>query len=233
MFCPSTRHRLVGHHGRDTDDSAAPDRLPDLPAPVRAELHARRNPLGPRHETAAVNIQWGLGVDGRCDLDRIADDVRAMGDRTSSVCRSCPTACRTSRTMTAATSSPRWRGCFRLRRHRGGRRRRAGPRHGPAAAALRQHAALAPAGRQVMRYVLPWERTRHRTCRVLIEAVVEAPSGPIRVMTTHLEWSSVKLRAAQVEGIREAHRTACERVASRPRPTTAPSCRSRARPARS
>ncbi|MCZ8096504.1 MAG: endonuclease/exonuclease/phosphatase family protein, partial [Burkholderiales bacterium] len=26
------------------------------------------------------NIQWGLGVDGRCDLARIADEVRAMGD---------------------------------------------------------------------------------------------------------------------------------------------------------
>jgi endonuclease/exonuclease/phosphatase family metal-dependent hydrolase len=30
-------------------------------------------------------------------------------------------------------------------------------------------------------------------------------------MTTHLEYSSAKLRSAQVEGIREIHRTACER----------------------
>jgi endonuclease/exonuclease/phosphatase family metal-dependent hydrolase len=41
-----------------------------------------------------------------------------------------------------------------------------------------------------------------------------APFGPLRVMTTHLEYSSTKLRRAQVEGIREAHRTACERVAT-------------------
>ena len=46
--------------------------------------------------------------------------------------------------------------------------------------------------------------------RLLLEAVVEAPSGPLRIMTTHLEYSSSELRRAQVEGIREAHRTAHE-----------------------
>jgi endonuclease/exonuclease/phosphatase family metal-dependent hydrolase len=67
---------------------------------------------------------------------------------------------------------------------------------------------------QVLRYTLPWEAASTRNMpRLLLEAVVEGPSGPLRVITTHLEYSADKLRRAQVEGIREAHRTACERVA--------------------
>ena len=65
---------------------------------------------------------------------------------------------------------------------------------------------------QVLRYTLPWEAAATRNMpRLLLEAVVEAPSGPLRIMTTHLEYSSSELRRAQVEGIREAHRTAHER----------------------
>jgi endonuclease/exonuclease/phosphatase family metal-dependent hydrolase len=65
---------------------------------------------------------------------------------------------------------------------------------------------------QVLRYTLPWEAAATRNMpRVLLEAVIEAPKGPLRVMTTHLEYSSSELRRAQVEGIREAHRTAHER----------------------
>ena len=66
---------------------------------------------------------------------------------------------------------------------------------------------------QVLRYTLPWEAAATRNMpRLLLEAVVEAPSGPLRIMTTHLEYSSGELRRAQVEGIREAHRTAHERI---------------------
>jgi endonuclease/exonuclease/phosphatase family metal-dependent hydrolase len=66
---------------------------------------------------------------------------------------------------------------------------------------------------QVLRYTLPWEADRTRNMpRLLLEATVVTPSGPVRIMTTHLEYSSDKLRRAQVEGIREAHRTACERI---------------------
>jgi endonuclease/exonuclease/phosphatase family metal-dependent hydrolase len=66
---------------------------------------------------------------------------------------------------------------------------------------------------QVLRYTLPWEAAPTRNMpRLLLEAAVETPSGPVRIMTTHLEYSSGTLRRAQVEGIREAHRTACERT---------------------
>jgi endonuclease/exonuclease/phosphatase family metal-dependent hydrolase len=65
---------------------------------------------------------------------------------------------------------------------------------------------------QILRYTLPWEAAATRNMpRVLIEAVALAPFGPVRLMTTHLEYSSALLRRAQVEAIREAHRTATER----------------------
>jgi hypothetical protein len=44
---------------------------------------------------------------------------------------------------------------------------------------------------QALRHVLPWEAAATRNMpRVLVEAMVETPFGPIRVMTTHLEYSS-------------------------------------------
>ncbi|HEV7260494.1 MAG TPA: endonuclease/exonuclease/phosphatase family protein [Bosea sp. (in: a-proteobacteria)] len=66
---------------------------------------------------------------------------------------------------------------------------------------------------QALRHLLPWEAAETRNMpRVLVEAIVAAPFGPVRVMTTHLEYSSPILRAGQVEGIREAHRMAASRA---------------------
>ncbi len=66
---------------------------------------------------------------------------------------------------------------------------------------------------QALRHLLPWEAAATRNMpRVLVEAVAETPLGPVRLMTTHLEYSSPVLRAAQVEGIREAHRMAASRA---------------------
>ena len=68
---------------------------------------------------------------------------------------------------------------------------------------------------QALRHVLPWEAAPTRNMpRVLVEAMVETPFGPIRMMTTHLEYSSPVLRAAQVEGIRQIHRMAAARQAT-------------------
>ena len=68
---------------------------------------------------------------------------------------------------------------------------------------------------QALRHVLPWEAAATRNMpRVLVEAMVETSFGPIRVMTTHLEYSSPVLRAAQVEGIRQIHRMAAARQAT-------------------
>jgi endonuclease/exonuclease/phosphatase family metal-dependent hydrolase len=170
------------------------------------------------------NIQWGLGVDGRCDLARIADEVRAMGDP-DVVCLQelsdgMPDLKDNDGSDQFAAMAALFPGFTAIEGVAvdvpglapGARRRRFG----------NMLLSRLPVG-QVMRYVLPWEADATPNMpRVMIEAVVMASSGPIRVMTTHLEWSSVKLRAAQVEGIRQAHRSACERVATSPSPYYGP-----------
>ena len=45
--------------------------------------------------------------------------------------------------------------------------------------------------------------------RAVVEVVVEAPFGPLRVMTTHLEYYSRDHRAAQIARLHEIHAEAC------------------------
>ncbi len=56
--------------------------------------------------------------------------------------------------------------------------------------------------------------------RIAVEVVVQAPWGPLRVTTTHLEYYSAMQRMAQVEGLRRLHEEACGHAAN-PRPTVA------------
>jgi endonuclease/exonuclease/phosphatase family metal-dependent hydrolase len=68
---------------------------------------------------------------------------------------------------------------------------------------------------QVMRHTLPWPaRETNNMTRGLIEAVLMTISGPLRIMTTHLEYSHPDIRAAQIEAIRDIHAAACARVAT-------------------
>lgn len=68
---------------------------------------------------------------------------------------------------------------------------------------------------QALRHLLPWEAAATRNMpRVLVEAMVETPFGPIRLMTTHLEYSSPVLRAAQIDGVRQIQRMAAARQAT-------------------
>jgi endonuclease/exonuclease/phosphatase family metal-dependent hydrolase len=64
---------------------------------------------------------------------------------------------------------------------------------------------------QAMRMQLPWpaDPAVRSMPRVLVEALVETPFGPLRVMTTHLEYYSQAQRAAQVEAVRARHAEAC------------------------
>ncbi len=57
---------------------------------------------------------------------------------------------------------------------------------------------------RVIRHALPYppEPGFKTMPRLLIEAVVEAPFGPLRVMTTHCEFNSQRQRAAQVAAMR-------------------------------
>jgi endonuclease/exonuclease/phosphatase family metal-dependent hydrolase len=158
------------------------------------------------------NIQWGLGIDGNVDLKRLIDEARGIADF-DVLCL-----------QEVSDNFPD------LKSNNGGNQ------FAEIAALLPNYAAIegvsldipdGAGGRrrfgnmilsrfpvaQVLRYTLPWEAASTRNMpRLLLEAVVEAPSGPLRVMTTHLEYSSDKLRRAQVEGIREVHCTAYERT---------------------
>ncbi len=80
---------------------------------------------------------------------------------------------------------------------------------------------------QALRFQLPWPcdaQAKRSMPRMLVEATIEAPFGPLRVMTTHLEYYSSVQRAAQVEAIRARHAEACGHArAERERVGTAPS----------
>jgi endonuclease/exonuclease/phosphatase family metal-dependent hydrolase len=58
---------------------------------------------------------------------------------------------------------------------------------------------------QVFRRLLPWpaDPSVPSMQRSAIEVMLDLPSGPLRVTTTHLEYYSAKQRAAQVEALRE------------------------------
>lgn len=67
----------------------------------------------------------------------------------------------------------------------------------------------------VHRHLLPWpaDGARLGMQRVALEAVLHAPTGPLRVTTTHLEYYSALQRGAQVQRLRELHAEACAHAA--------------------
>jgi endonuclease/exonuclease/phosphatase family metal-dependent hydrolase len=71
--------------------------------------------------------------------------------------------------------------------------------------------------RQSFRHSLPWppETGTPSMPRMAIEAVIEASFGPVRVITTHLEYYSARQRMAQVGRLRELHMEACAHAASK------------------
>ena len=68
--------------------------------------------------------------------------------------------------------------------------------------------------RRAFRHLLPWPFDPAHTGmqRVALETVLDAPWGPLRVITTHLEYYSAAQRAAQVERLRELHAEASLRA---------------------
>jgi endonuclease/exonuclease/phosphatase family metal-dependent hydrolase len=157
------------------------------------------------------NIQWALGMDGRMDPARVVRHAREMGDFDvlclQEVADNFPE-------LQANTDDDQFAAFARLLPDHtaidgvaldilgeGGRRKRFGNM------ILSRYPVA-----QILRYTLPWAADATRNMpRLLIEAVVITPSGPLRVMTTHLEYSSNKLRQAQVDAIRGIHSYACDR----------------------
>jgi len=157
------------------------------------------------------NIQWALGMDGRVDPGRVVRHARAMADFDvlclQEVSDNFPE-------LLENDGADQFAAFARLLpdytaidgaaldvADGTGRRKRFGNM------LLSRYPVL-----QVLRHALPWPADATRNMpRLLIEAVVRAPFGPVRVMTTHLEYSSAKLRQAQVEAIREIHKNASDR----------------------
>lgn len=167
------------------------------------------------------NIQWGLGVDGRVDLDRIVDRARRLADF-DVLCL-----------QEVADGYPELPG------HDGGDQFAAlAQRLGgfTAISGVATDTAGGPRGRRrfgnmlfsrlpvgtVMRHLLPWPNDRAVLSmqRVAIEATIHTGLGPLRVVTTHLEYYSATQRAAQVERLRDLHREAVSQ-AHHPRPGAA------------
>ncbi|WP_280153705.1 endonuclease/exonuclease/phosphatase family protein [Piscinibacter sp. XHJ-5] len=166
------------------------------------------------------NIQWGRGVDGRVDLDRIAAHARRFADfdvlclqEVSAGYPELPGCDGSDQFEALAARFPgftRIDGVATDTPHPSGGRRRFG----------NLVLSRLPV-RQVFRHLLPWpaDSTVPSMQRIALESNLDTPQGPVRVTTTHLEYYSAWQRAAQVERLRELHREACAHAAS-PRPGT-------------
>jgi endonuclease/exonuclease/phosphatase family metal-dependent hydrolase len=164
------------------------------------------------------NIQYGVGIDGRNDLPRIVSEARRIADFDvlclQEVADNFPEL-KASRGENQFQELARLLPGFTAVEGIGvdvpapdGRRKRFG----------NLLLSRLPVG-QILSHVLPWEADATRSMpRVLIEAVVMTAFGPLRVMTTHLEYYSPKLRANQIEAIRDVHRQASARALQPPRP---------------
>ena len=164
------------------------------------------------------NIQWGRGMDGRVDLARIVRTVRQLGDF-DVICLQ--------EVAVNFPGLPGSRGEDEVAELSAGL---------PGYTAIYGAATDVPDGRggrswfgnaifsrlpvgQVWRHLLPWpaEPDLPSMQRVLVEAVVETDVGPLRVMTTHLEYYSQRQRQIQIDTIRRLHAEVCALSARPPR----------------
>ncbi|MEO7744220.1 MAG: endonuclease/exonuclease/phosphatase family protein, partial [Usitatibacter sp.] len=165
------------------------------------------------------NIQWGRGVDGRVDLERIVRKARSLADFDvlcmQEVADNFPAPWREGnddRDQFAAFAAllPEYRcvaGYGMDIAGTDGRRRRFGN------VIFSRYSVLA-----VRRHALPWpaDRDRRATPRVAVEATLRAPMGPVRVTTAHLEYYSEVQRRAQSVRLRNLHDEACQRAVQPP-----------------
>jgi endonuclease/exonuclease/phosphatase family metal-dependent hydrolase len=159
------------------------------------------------------NLQWGCGLDGRVDFARIVETARALADFdvfcVQELADNFPgLAGNDDRNQfeELAALLPAYR-CIKGYgvdvAGDGSRRRRFGN------AIFSRYGVIS-----ARRHALPWpaDPGKESMPRVAVEATVQAPMGPIRVTTTHLEYYSDVLRRAQVRRLREIHDDACGRA---------------------
>ncbi len=154
------------------------------------------------------NVQWCRGVDGRVDCRRIAAEIRRLADP-DVACLQEIAAPFPDLPGSAGEDQPEELGRL-LNEYsvffaagvdlpQGSGRKRFG----------NLILSRLPVGR-VLRHSLPWPASQSPSMpRVAVEALIEAPSGPLRVTTTHLEYYLHEHRAAQVGRLRALHAEAC------------------------
>ena len=166
------------------------------------------------------NIQWGCGVDGRVDLERIVSTARALADFDvicmQEVADNFPGLAGNDERDQFAELSRLLPG-YRMAAGIGvdvvggdGRRRRFGN------VIFTRYTLLS-----VRRHALPWpaDPGKETMPRVAIEATIQAPMGPLRITTSHLEYYSDVQRRAQALRLRHLHDEACQRAARPGHPT--------------
>ena len=162
------------------------------------------------------NIQWGQGCDGVVDLARIARVVRALGEADviclQEVARNDPDiAGGADQAAALARLFPDYRVCF-----------------GPGVERPPREFGNVLLSRlpvlQVFRHLLPRpaEAGIKHMQRQAIEAVVQTAAGPLRVVTTHLEYYSAAHRAAQIERLRALQEEVAANAARPPTPGPSP-----------
>jgi endonuclease/exonuclease/phosphatase family metal-dependent hydrolase len=159
------------------------------------------------------NIQWGRGIDGRVDLERIVRTARAMADFdvwcVQEVADNFPGLEGNDDRDQFAELSRLLPGFERIEGYGvdvlgdDGRRRRFGN------AIFSRYPVLS-----ARRHALPWpaDPAKKTMPRVAVEATLRAPFGPVRVTTTHLEYYSDEQRRAQARRLRNLHDEACQRA---------------------
>jgi len=145
------------------------------------------------------NVQWCRGVDGRVDPARIAAELRRIADPELACLQelACgftdlPASRGEDQPEALARELPQCEPVFGWGVDvpgAGGARKRFG----------NMILSRLPVGR-VLRHSLPWPASADEPSmpRVAVEAIVRAPFGHVRVVTTHLEYYSAEHRAAQV-----------------------------------
>ncbi len=165
------------------------------------------------------NIQWCRGVDGRVDIDRIVRTAREMADFDvlclQEVADNFPGLAGSAGENQFAEIAARLPGYAAVegvavdRRAPDGTRRRFGNM------LLSRLPVLS-----AFRHLLPWPRDPKAVGmqRVAVEAVIDAPGGPLRVTTTHLEYYARVQRMAQVLRLRDLQAEACVHTHDRAAP---------------
>jgi endonuclease/exonuclease/phosphatase family metal-dependent hydrolase len=159
------------------------------------------------------NIQWGRGVDGRVDLERIVRTARAIADFDviclQEIADNFPGLEGNDDRDQFAALAALLPGYQRIEAYgldvagAGGRRRRFGN------AIFSRYSVIS-----ARRHMLPWpaDPGKKTMPRAAVEVTLQAPMGPLRVTTTHLEYYSDVQRRAQALRLRNLHDEACNRA---------------------